>query len=75
MSGTYDQKKIISYLVDGESAHPSFSIKLQVSPVSHWKAWKLQHFSCCSIWFKRVLGKLMFYTLQLGGLVYTISVS
>lgn len=63
-------------LPDSENAHYFSSIKLWVSPVySLQEVWKCQQSSCFWISFKSCLGKLMFYTLQLGVLVYTISIS
>jgi len=64
----------ISSLAYGSSAHPSSSVSMRASPVSHREAGKLQQSSSYCICFKSFLGKL-FYTLQFGGLAYTISMS
>lgn len=65
----------ISYPGDGESARPSSSIMMQAFLVSHWEAGRPQQSSCCWVRFRSFLDKLMFYTFQLGSLVFTISVS
>ena len=49
----------MSSLADGESAHPSSSIMVQVS---HWEAQKPQQSGCYWICFKSFLVKLMFPT-------------
>lgn len=53
---TYEEN---SYLADG-SAHPSSSIMVQVSLVSHREAQKLHQSSCCWICFKNFLSKQMY---------------
>jgi len=64
-----------TYLAKCESAHSSSSITLRASLVSHQEARKPQQPSHGWIHFKSFLDKLMFYILQLGDLVYTISKS
>ncbi|XP_069665400.1 protein C-mannosyl-transferase DPY19L1 isoform X3 [Haliaeetus albicilla] len=49
---TYEQN---GYLANGGNAHPSSSVMVQVSPVSHWEAQKPHQHSCCWICFQNFL--------------------